>query len=83
VEAILAFGAMVVSLALATRMATRWRVRRASELLAWSAGMFTYAVACAALGWGVAAGWDNGLFRVYFLFGGMLTPPLLQRGRCC
>jgi hypothetical protein len=80
VEAILAFGAMAVSLALAVRMAIRWHVRHASELLAWSAGMFAYAVACAALGWGTAAGWDTGLFRVYFLFGGLLTPPLLAAG---
>jgi hypothetical protein len=79
-EAVLAFAAGIVALVLAGRMASRWRVRRAPDLLAWSAGMVAYATACAALGWGTAAGWDSRLFRVYYLFGGLLAPPLLATG---
>jgi hypothetical protein len=80
VEAPLAFAAGIVALVLAGRMAERWRARRAPELLAWSAGMVAYAVGCAALGWGTAVGWDSRVFRVYYLFGGLLTPPLLAAG---
>src|SRR6185503_8590417 len=65
---------------LAGRVAQRWRRRRAPELLAWSAALFAYAVACAALTWGAAAGWDARAFRVYYLFGGLLTAPLLGVG---
>jgi hypothetical protein len=70
----------MVALYLAGRMAARWHARRAPELLAWAAGMAAYAIACAALGWGTAAGWDSRVFRVYYLFGGLLVPPLLAAG---
>jgi hypothetical protein len=61
-------------------LAARWRVRRAPELAAWAAGLVAYAVASAALAWGAAAGWDAAAFRVYYLFGGLLTAPLLGLG---
>ncbi len=61
-------------------LAARWRVRRAPELAAWSAALVAYAVAAAALAWGAAAGWDEASFRVYYLFGGLLTAPLLGLG---
>jgi hypothetical protein len=80
VEALLAFAAALVALRLAGRVAARWRVRRAPELLAWSGALFAYAVASAALAWGVAHGWDTRSFRVYYLFGGLLTAPLLAAG---
>ena len=50
------------------------------ELAAWSAALLAYAVASAALAWGAAAGWDARAFRVYYLFGGLLTAPLLGLG---
>jgi hypothetical protein len=80
VEALLAFAAALVALRLAGRVAGRWRVRRAPELLAWSAALFAYAVAAAALAWGAAHGWDARAFRLYYLFGGLLTAPLLGAG---
>ena len=36
--------------------------------------------ASAALTWGAAAGWDARAFRVYYLFGALLTAPLLGVG---
>ena len=33
-----------------------------------------------ALAWGAAAGWDDRAFRVYYLFGGLLTAALLGAG---
>lgn len=79
-EALLAFAAALVALRLAGRVAGRWRARRAPELLAWSAALFAYAVAAAALAWGAAHGWDARAFRLYYLFGGLLTAPLLGAG---
>jgi hypothetical protein len=80
VEVLLAFGAAILALRLAGLVARRWRVRRAPELLAWSAALLSYAVASAALAWGAAHGWDARAFRVYYLFGGLLTAPLLGAG---
>jgi hypothetical protein len=79
-ETLLAFAAALIALRLAGRVAGRWRARRAPELLAWSAALFAYAVAAAALAWGAAHGWDARAFRVYYLFGGLLTAPLLGAG---
>jgi hypothetical protein len=80
VEALLAFAAALIALRLSGRVASRWRARRAPELLAWSGALFSYAVASAALAWGAAHGWDARAFRVYYLFGGLLTAPLLGAG---
>ena len=46
----------------------------------WSASLLAYAAASAALTWGVAAGWNEAAFRLYYLFGGLLTAPLLGAG---
>jgi hypothetical protein len=80
VEALFAFGAALLALRLAGRLAGRWRVRRAPELAMWSASLLAYALASAALAWGVSAGWNEASFRVYYLFGGLLTAPLLGAG---
>lgn len=79
-EALLAFAAALLSLRLAAMLAARWRDRRRPELAAWSAALLAYAAASGALAWGAAAGWDARSFRVYYLFGGLLTAPLLGLG---
>jgi hypothetical protein len=79
-EALFAFGAALLSLRLSGRLAGRWRARRAPELAMWAASLFAYAVASAALAWGSAGGWNEAAFRVYYLFGGLLTAPLLGAG---
>jgi hypothetical protein len=73
VDELLAFGAALLSLRLAGSLLRRRR-------WAWGAGLLAYAVASAALAWGAAAGWDAHSFRVYYLFGGLLTAPLLGVG---
>jgi hypothetical protein len=80
VEVLLAFGAALLSLRLAGAVAGRWRATRRPELAAWSAALLAYAAASAALTWGAAAGWDARAFRVYYLFGALLTAPLLGLG---
>jgi hypothetical protein len=80
VEALLAFAAALLALRLSGRLAGRWRARRAPELAMWSASLLAYAAATAALAWGAAAGWNEAAFRLYYLFGGLLTAPLLGAG---
>jgi hypothetical protein len=79
-EALLAFGAALVALRLAGRLAARWRQRRQPQLALWSAGLATYALGAAAIAWGAAGGWNDGVFRAYYLFGGLLTAALLGAG---
>jgi hypothetical protein len=79
-EAILAFGAALVALRLAGLLAARWRQRRRPQLAFWSAGLATYALGAAAIAWGAAGGWNDGVFRAYYLFGGLLTAALLGAG---
>jgi hypothetical protein len=80
VEALLAFGAALLSLRLASAVAGRWRATRRAELAAWAAALLAYAAASAALTWGAAYGWDTRAFRIYYLFGALLTAPLLGVG---
>jgi len=79
-DALLAFAAAVLSFRLTGLLLGRWRARRAPELLAWSAALGAFAVASAALAWAAAAGWSAPAFRVYYLFGALLTAPLLGVG---
>jgi hypothetical protein len=79
-EALLAFAAALLSLRLSGRLAGRWRARRAPEVGMWAASLLAYAIASAALAWGAAGGWNEAAFRVYYLFGGLLTAPLLGAG---
>jgi hypothetical protein len=79
-EALLAFAAALLALRLAGALARRWRARREPHHAAWAGSLLAYAVASAALAWGAAAGWDEVSFRVYYLFGGLLTAPLLGAG---
>jgi hypothetical protein len=80
VEALLAFAAALLALRLAGGLARRHRARRAAQLALWAASLAAYAAAAGALAWGAAAGWDDRSFRTYYLFGGLLTAPLLGLG---
>ncbi|MEX2210561.1 MAG: hypothetical protein WD689_02185 [Gaiellaceae bacterium] len=79
-EPLLAFVAALVSLRLAGLLVRRWRARRRPELVAWAAALAAFGVASAALAWAAAAGWSGEAFRVYYLFGALLTAPLLGAG---
>jgi hypothetical protein len=80
VDALLALAAALLALRLGGGLAKRWRASRRPELALWSASLFAYALAAAALAWGASAGWDGRAFRAYYLFGGLLTAPLLGAG---
>jgi len=80
VNTLLAFTAALVSLRLASDLVRRARARPSPELIAWAASLAAYAAASAALAAGAAGGWHDATFRVYYLFGGLLTAPLLGVG---
>ena len=79
-EALLAFLATLVSLRLSAALLRRYRAVRAPELLAWSAALGSFALGSGALAWGASAGWSDPAFRVYYLFGGLLSAALLGAG---
>jgi hypothetical protein len=79
-DVLVPFAAALLSLRLAALVLRRHRARRAPELVAWSASLACFAAGSAALAWGAAAGWDDRSFRVYYLFGGLLTAALLGAG---
>jgi hypothetical protein len=79
-EALLAFAAALVALRLSGLLAQRWRDRREPQLAAWAAGLGAYAAASGALAWGAASGWNDKVFRIYYLCGGLLTALLLGVG---
>ena len=79
-ETLLAFAAALVAGRLAGELGSRWRRSRRPELAAWACSLFAYALGSAALAWGSAAGWTEAAFRGYYLFGGLLTAPLLGLG---
>jgi hypothetical protein len=80
VETLLAFAAALLSLRLAGDLARRRRAGGGPQLTAWAASLLAYAIASAALAWGAASDWDAVSFRVYYLFGGLLTASLLGVG---
>jgi len=73
VNALLSFAAALVSLRLAGQLL---RTRR----VAWAGGLLSFAGAAAAMAWGAAHGWDERAFRAYYLFGALLSAPLLGIG---
>ena len=79
-ETLIAFFAALLALRLAGILAGRWRSSGKPELAWWAAGLAAYALATGALAWGAAAGWDDRVFRLCYLFGGLLTAPLLAVG---
>ncbi|MGI9659265.1 MAG: hypothetical protein ACR2OD_10185 [Gaiellaceae bacterium] len=79
-ETLIAFFAALLTLRLAGVLAGRWRESGRPELAWWATGLAAYALATGALAWGAAAGWDDRVFRLYYLFGGLLTAPLLAVG---
>lgn len=79
-DSLLALAAALVALRLTAELLRRHRVRGRPELALWAASLAAYALGSAALAWGAAAGWDDRAFRVYYLFGGLLTAALLGAG---
>jgi hypothetical protein len=76
----LAFLATAVASLFAESTLVRWTQRRSAHLAAWAVALAMFALASAALAVGVSTGWDNGTFRVFYLFGAILNVPWLALG---
>jgi hypothetical protein len=75
-----AFVATAVSTLFAQAMLVRWTRDRRPQDGAWALALGMFAVASLALVTGTATGWDDGTFRVFYLFGAVLDVPWLALG---
>jgi hypothetical protein len=76
----LAVAAALVALAFALSTYERWLDRRRRHELAWSGAFGLFALAAGTLAAGEALGWNEPLFRLYFLTGAILNVPFLALG---
>jgi hypothetical protein len=72
--------AAAVALAFGLHLLVRFVRRGRLHEGMWSLAMLMYAAASAALASGVVGGWTAAEFRVYWLFGAVLTVPYLAQG---
>jgi hypothetical protein len=82
IHTVAAAVAAVVSLACTVAVVRRAVLRSAARapLLAWTAGFALFTVAAASLWWGAWRGWNEDLFRLYYLTGGILVVAYLAVG---
>jgi hypothetical protein len=73
-------AAAIVAAVFAWTIGRRYVARRKPYELAWTIALVLYAVASAALAWGVATGWTERVFDLYWAFGAVLTVPFLAGG---
>jgi hypothetical protein len=76
----LAAAATLLALAFALCTLERWLDRRKAHEAAWTAALFLFAAASAALWAGAAFGWNAWWFRVFYLFGAIVNVPYLALG---
>jgi hypothetical protein len=76
----LASAATLISLAFALSTLERWLDKRKPHEAAWSAALFLFAAASASLLGGVAFGWNDLWFRLFYLFGAIVNVPYLALG---
>lgn len=72
--------AAVVALAFGIHLLIRFVRRGRFHEGVWALAMLMYATASGALATGAAGGWTPGEFRIYWLFGAVLTVPYLAQG---
>jgi hypothetical protein len=76
-------AAAVVAGIFTVALARQYAQRKRPYQLMWAIAMALYALASLALFWGVAFGWMDTTFRVYWLCGAVLTVPFLAGGEVC
>jgi hypothetical protein len=76
----LAFLATAIATVFAQATGVRWSRTKAAHQGAWTVALAMFALASAALATGSGTGWDEGTFRVFYLFGAILTVPWLALG---
>jgi hypothetical protein len=76
----LAAAASLVSFAFALSTLERWLDRRQPHQAAWTIALFAFAVASAAQWAGASFGWGAVSFRIFYLFGPIVSVPVLALG---
>jgi hypothetical protein len=79
-EALLPIAAALVAALFSLLLVRSFRRRRAGQKLLWAAGFALFAVAAASEALAQRSGWNPGLFRSYYLAGGVLTVAYLGAG---
>lgn len=79
-NAILPFGSAVISIAFAALVFGRYLRRRGPHLLLWGIGMVFYAIGGLCEGLYGAFGWNDAVFRAWYLFGAVLVAAWLGQG---
>jgi len=77
---VLPLAATVVAVFFVLRTASAARASKNIALELWSFAVLQFAVAAAALAWGVAFGWSSSVFRVFYLFGAVVNVVWLALG---
>jgi hypothetical protein len=80
VNSLLPVAASLVALLFCVLLLRSFRRRPAGQKLLWAAGFALFAAATASEALAQRAGWTTGLFRVYYLCGGVLTVAFLGAG---
>ena len=76
----LASASLLIALAFALSTFERWLDKRKPHEAAWTAALFLFAAASASLLAAVAFGWNDGWFRLFYLFGAIVNVPYLALG---
>jgi hypothetical protein len=70
----------LVATAFAMSTLERWVDRRKPHELAWTIALGAFALASVAQWWGAARGWGPAAFRLFYLFGPIVSVPFLALG---
>jgi hypothetical protein len=76
----LAFLATAIATVFAQATGVRWSRTKAPQQGAWTFALALFALASAALATGASTGWDEGVFRVFYLLGAVVNVPWLALG---
>lgn len=70
----------VLAFVMAVALLDQWRERRRSFQLVWAIGMGLFAIGSASEAIAAGAGWNEGIYRAWYLAGAVLTPAWLGLG---
>lgn len=73
-------AATLISAAFSATLAVQYRQKPRAYLAAWSCALALYAVAALTEVIGAAGGWNEGLYRIYYYFGGITVVGVLALG---
>lgn len=76
----MAVAASLVGCGFAMSTFERWQNKRKRHELAWTVALAMFAIAAISMAIGAESGWNGFLFRMFYLFGGVLNVPFLALG---